>query len=769
MKISFNLPRLAATLVLVPLAGAPFLAATPARAQALTPSAATVSIDGRQIAFPDQPPVNAGGRLLVPLRAIFESLGAVVNYQNGTIRANRGGTNLELNIGSAQAIVNGQVRTLDVPAQAVFGRTLVPLRFVGEAFGAKVSYDPVTQAVSISAPPEQVGSVVTNTSDRTTPATPGTNPLYNVPGGTSVAGTLVGVNTAANIITLSADNQTRVYPLAPGAVALSQISIATTATATPLRQPARGVELNSLNAGDTVRLNLDATGRVTQIITAATVVVARVQYANGNTIVLDDDRDTTLTLNNDLKYVDANGRAATAANLQAGQSVALFISRDSRQVYRVSAYPPDYTPNANFGTGTPDPLPAGGLPAAGAPQIQLVQSNANAPLRANQRLDVTVRATPGQRLSFSLGTKIQNIPLYETPQQPGVYNGSYTVKAGDDVLDARILARLTAANNFEDTAQSQEAVTIDTVAPRVFGTFPANNATVNVAQPNIVVFADDLNGSGLAGAQMQITNGGQTFPVAATVAPPTSINAVAPRALAGAVSVRAIVSDKAGNQTTSNFNFVVAPAVAGGIQSFNLGANRPLATGEEVPVLLTATAAGTASFDVYDDANRKIGADLPLVEDRNTPGTYRAQYRVPDGAAGNLRFVGKFSPGDGTQTQTPATAPVSILAAPVNLTVTTPQNNATVTSPLVVSGKGAPGATVSVSVVATGTQLFILEYNEDLGTQQVRVDAAGNWQTAPIPLPQRRNVSGLRFNISATQTDGANATGQPVTLSVKAR
>ena len=764
MKISSNLPRLAATLALIPVAGAPFLAAPPALAQNFTASNATVAVDGRAIAFPDQPPVNAGGRLLVPLRAIFEALGATVDYSNGTIRARRGATNLELSLGSDQAIIDGQRRTLDVPAQAVFGRTLVPLRFVGEAFGAKVSYDPVTQAVAIASPPVPGGDAIPTTNPGQ-PANPG--PGYNVPGGTSLAGTVTSVN-APNTITLNIDNQIRIFPLAPGAIALTQISIASSASATPLRQPARGVDLGSLSAGDSVRLNLDATGRVTQVITAATVVVARVQYAAGNTIVLDDDRDTTLTLNNDLKFVDANGKASATAALRPGQDVALFVSRENRQIYRVSAYPPDYT-LGNIGTGTPDPIPGGGLPANTAPQIQLVQHNATAPLRAGSRLDVTVRATTGQRLSFSLGTKIQNIPLYESPQQPGVYNGSYTVKQGDDVLDARILAKLTAANNFEDTAQSVESVTIDTIAPRVFGTFPANGATVSVSQPNIVVFADDIGGSGLGAANMEITNGGQKFPVAATLAPPTSINAVAPRALAGRVDVRATITDKAGNAAVSSFSFTVTQAVAGGIQSFELGANRALNTGEEVPVVLTATAAGAASFDVFDSANRKIAADLPLTEDRNTPGTYRAQYRVPANASGDIRFVGKFSPGDGTQTQTPATAPVKILAAPINLTVSSPQNGATVGSPLTISGKGAPGATVSVSIVATGTQLFILEYNEDLGTQQTRVDQNGNWQTQAIQLPQRKNVSGLRYNISVTQTDGAGATGDPVTFQVKAR
>ncbi len=760
MKKQLNISRLAATLALVPLAVAPFLAATPAQAQNFTPSAATVSVNGNPIAFPDQPPVNAGGRLLVPLRAIFEALGATVNYQNGTIRANRGSTNLELSLGSDQAIINGQRSTLDVPAQAVFGRTLVPLRFVGEAFGALVNYNPVTQAVSITATPAS--------GTASPPPTTNTNvPAYTVPGGTSVGGSLVNVNTAGNTITITQDGQTRIYPLAPGAVALSQISIAQTPGATPLRQPARGADLNSLNNGDDVRLNLDATGRVTQIITAATVVVAKVQFAGGNTIILQDDRETTLTLGPGLSYVDAQGRAATTANLQPGSSVALFLSRDSRQVYRVSAYPADYAVSSAV-PGTADPLPNGGLPGNNAPQIQLVSHNATGPLKAGSRLDVAVRATTGQRLSFSLGTKIQNVPLYESTTQPGVYNGSYTVKNGDDVLETRVLARLSANNGYEDTAQSVEQVTIDTIAPRVFGTFPANGTTVNVNKPNIVVFADDLGGSGLGGAQMEITNGNQRFPVQATVAPPTSINAVVPQALSGLVNVRAVISDNAGNSVTSNFAFTVAGAQAGGIQSFSQGATRPLNTGETVPLILTANPAGQASFDVIDEANRVVASNLPLTEDRNKPGEYRADFRVPDNARGDLRFVGRFSPGDGTSTTAPAAAPVKVLV-PVNLTVTAPRNGATVASPLVVSGRGAPGSTVNVSLVATGTRLFILEYSEDLGTRQVRVGNNGVWRTEAIELPARNNVSNLSYVITVTQTDGANATGEPIALTVKGR
>ncbi|MDI6907928.1 MAG: ABC transporter substrate-binding protein [Thermoanaerobacterales bacterium] len=103
-------------------------------------------------------PVSAvveGGRTLVPLRAIFEALGAEVNYDGatGVIVATRGDTQVKLTLGQSSAAKNGQAVTLDVPAKAISGRTLVPLRFVSEALGAEVRWDAQANAVYISSLP----------------------------------------------------------------------------------------------------------------------------------------------------------------------------------------------------------------------------------------------------------------------------------------------------------------------------------------------------------------------------------------------------------------------------------------------------------------------------------------------------------------------------------------------------------------------------------------------------------------------------------------
>lgn len=110
----------------------------------------TVTVDGQTLAF-DVPPAVEQGRTLVPLRAIFEALGADVAWDSATqtVTGTRGATTVRLTIGSTTAYVSGQAVTLDVPGKIVDGRTLVPLRFVGEGLGADVVYDGATGRITI--------------------------------------------------------------------------------------------------------------------------------------------------------------------------------------------------------------------------------------------------------------------------------------------------------------------------------------------------------------------------------------------------------------------------------------------------------------------------------------------------------------------------------------------------------------------------------------------------------------------------------------------
>jgi hypothetical protein len=128
---------------------------------AMLPAAAqnvTVIVNGQTMSF-DQPPILRSGRVFVPLRGIFEQLGASVVYSNGQINATRGSTTISLTIGSTAANVNGQHVAIDVAPFVVGNRTLVPLRFIAQSLGAAVDWNDSNSTVTITgagaAPPPQ--------------------------------------------------------------------------------------------------------------------------------------------------------------------------------------------------------------------------------------------------------------------------------------------------------------------------------------------------------------------------------------------------------------------------------------------------------------------------------------------------------------------------------------------------------------------------------------------------------------------------------------
>ena len=112
----------------------------------------TVKVDGEEVVFPDQKPILENDRTLVPLRAIFEALGAEVGWDDATqtVTATKGDITISLQIGSTDLFVNGEVKVIDVPAKLLNSRTLAPVRAISEAFGCTVDWEDATQTVTIT-------------------------------------------------------------------------------------------------------------------------------------------------------------------------------------------------------------------------------------------------------------------------------------------------------------------------------------------------------------------------------------------------------------------------------------------------------------------------------------------------------------------------------------------------------------------------------------------------------------------------------------------
>ncbi len=86
--------------------------------------------------------IEENGRLLVPLRGIFETYGAQVGWEGGTqtVTITAPAMNIVMQAGSHTAHVNGAAHYLDVPPRIFSGRTYIPLRFAAEALGERVEY-----------------------------------------------------------------------------------------------------------------------------------------------------------------------------------------------------------------------------------------------------------------------------------------------------------------------------------------------------------------------------------------------------------------------------------------------------------------------------------------------------------------------------------------------------------------------------------------------------------------------------------------------------
>ena len=110
-----------------------------------------VIVNEKSIVF-DQPPVIENGRTLVPLRAIFEALGAEVkwNSKTQTVTAIRGDITIVLTIGSSILTKNDIKIRLDVPAKLINGSTMIPVRAIAESFGSKVDWNANSRMVTIT-------------------------------------------------------------------------------------------------------------------------------------------------------------------------------------------------------------------------------------------------------------------------------------------------------------------------------------------------------------------------------------------------------------------------------------------------------------------------------------------------------------------------------------------------------------------------------------------------------------------------------------------
>ena len=111
----------------------------------------SVYVNGEKLNF-DVAPQTINDRTMVPMRTVFEALGAEViwNGDHGIITAVKGATKLHLTVGSDIMMKNLIPIKLDAGAMLLCERTLIPVRAVSKAFGCTVEWDGETSSVLIN-------------------------------------------------------------------------------------------------------------------------------------------------------------------------------------------------------------------------------------------------------------------------------------------------------------------------------------------------------------------------------------------------------------------------------------------------------------------------------------------------------------------------------------------------------------------------------------------------------------------------------------------
>ena len=357
--------------------------------------------------------------MLVPLRGVFEQLGANVDYDARTqhIVAIRGTQIVELTIGSRQATVNGAPRLLDVPAFTMGGRTMVPLRFISESLGADVQWNAASQTILIG----------------TAGAAPAPPPYAQPAPTTEISGRLVAVTTGENPrIVLRHNGQDSTIIVTP-ATGIYRFNAETNAGGS--------AALGTLQKGDLATVTVNQRNEATKIVATYRVPPAgQIATVNRNnrTVTLSDGRTYVVLADADITF---NGQSADFSALLPGRIARFSVIGGTNQAYEVNvstaaaAVPPPATVSAPRITAPASGETVGssfrvrGTAQPGAMVVVTVQPRLLGQMRQAQ---TTVAANGSWRVNISL----DSVPFVSFPyviSAVQIFNGTQSDPASVEV------------------------------------------------------------------------------------------------------------------------------------------------------------------------------------------------------------------------------------------------------------------------------------------------------------------------------------------------
>ena len=454
------------------------LAATCVSAQ---PGEIQVQVNGQPVVFSGTQPVMIGSRVLVPLRGVFEQMGAYVQWNpwTHTVTATQGSLDVELQPGSSYATVNGERVALDTPAQIVGGSTMVPLRFMAEGLNADVQWSAGTDTVAITT----ANSAAFDNSQANSESGSGALVIRDfLHSGTGWYG---AGKTIHFIMHGTPGGSAVVYvPGVTGDIPMQETSAGTyEANWTP---DANGQAVSVSNAVALARLTVGSHSQVIQ---------ARTDLSVDTEPPMISDRYpapdiTVAALRPDIRisYVDAgsgvdlngfrlifNGVDVTKQTT-VGKSYAEYIPDTDLPPgkYEVKAHVPDLAGNVSESDWT--------FSVIGTHTASSFSHSMGGTIQVGDTATFDLQAQPGSRVYVSVGSA-SDIPLAET--SPGFFHGSYVIQPTDMFDNDAVTAHIVAPNGeaYEVVAPQRTSVLHGVVAGPVFVT-PL--ASVPIISPLVV-------------------------------------------------------------------------------------------------------------------------------------------------------------------------------------------------------------------------------------------------------------------------------------------
>lgn len=468
------------------------LAAVGAQAQIL------VFVNGQSVQFTGTGPQRIDGRIMVPLRGVMEKIGAEVRWDGPTrtVSATRGSSTLQMRLGERTAVVNGNLVTLDVPAQQINGVTMVPLRFMGEALGAEVAYNGATQTINLTVPDSGSGTG-TGTGSGTDTGTAVSIASFQAvrddwvrPGGTihiTLNGTPGGVATASiggvtDAITLT-EGQPGVYRGSWTAPTSGLVLQGTTL-------------IGSLRIGTNERL-IQAPGQIN--IDTAVPTFRAVTPENGARVTIAQPDISGI-----FEDIGSQIDRASVVILVNGQNVTSQATiTDNFFLYRPSANLPNGTVSlevrASDRAGNAQTYRSSFVVETGAGSVvKSFQHTARYYAQVGKPVGFKIETEAGAKVTVSAGTVITDLALRENPA--GVYQGSYIVKPTDKFDNTLVTAKITLKSGTVVEIEAPNRIPKVLEAAAAFGPATITSIQNGATAPNPMVLA----GKALANTKVQV-------------------------------------------------------------------------------------------------------------------------------------------------------------------------------------------------------------------------------------------------------------------------